>query len=505
NYLMKVGCWSFANYPRLFDGVIDEVTIWTRALSAEEIRELMCKKLTGTENGLAGYWDYEEGSGFTAHDRTSGGHDGWIFNEVGKAESGGTYTLTDNDKNWPTNSLAGRWIAITNGQGFKQRREIASNTANTITVAEAWTTIPDGTSYYALTSTKEWCTSTAPVGDASAWDFTGSAPSDFQVSLAHPNGDQVTVTGSSGTITGIQVYRIDAAPDNTTPPASWDHLDNTRYWGVILYGSGTPTYTFVYNYSGNPKVSQGNENFLGMAYRSGGNRNGLEEPWQDLGATLDTQANTLSKTDQTGTEYALIWNEPPVAVKVYDFNAHVTGDGKVLLTWRAAHESGIAGYLVYRAEDPNGEYRQISDGLIPCRTEGEPFYQFIDLHTANGSCTYKLQIVFLDGHKEWYGPINVLGTSVAHKNPAQTFRLCGAYPNPFNPCTDIQFDLPEDCFVRLQVFDIEGRLVAVLHQGELAAGSHHVRWDAENLSGGIYFIRLSAGAFSAVQRALLLK
>ena len=70
-------------------------------------------------------------------------------------------------------------------------------------------------------------------------------------------------------------------------------------------------------------------------------------------------------------------------------------------------------------------------------------------------------------------------------------RLHPNYPNPFNPSTQIAFDLPEASIVTLEVFDVLGRRVAVLEDGWLDAGSFVRTFDASGLSGGVYVVRLS--------------
>jgi PKD repeat protein len=79
------------------------------------------------------------------------------------------------------------------------------------------------------------------------------------------------------------------------------------------------------------------------------------------------------------------------------------------------------------------------------------------------------------------------------------------HPNPFNPMTVIAFALPVDSRVRLQVFDLRGRLVATLADGQLAAGHHEVTWDARQAPSGMYVYRLDAGAFSETRKMSLLK
>ncbi|MEO0855450.1 MAG: T9SS type A sorting domain-containing protein [Bacteroidota bacterium] len=85
------------------------------------------------------------------------------------------------------------------------------------------------------------------------------------------------------------------------------------------------------------------------------------------------------------------------------------------------------------------------------------------------------------------------------------FALGGNYPNPFNPTTTIRYDLPTTEHVTLEVYDIAGRRVAVLFDGEQAPGFHEVRWDARAFASGVYLYRLQAGSFRATKRMVLMR
>jgi len=83
-------------------------------------------------------------------------------------------------------------------------------------------------------------------------------------------------------------------------------------------------------------------------------------------------------------------------------------------------------------------------------------------------------------------------------------------PNPFNPATQIRFDLPLSGPVELRVYDMLGQQVRTLISSSLAGGSHQVEWDGRNASGaqvssGVYFYRLQAGEFVQMRRMMLLK
>jgi len=90
------------------------------------------------------------------------------------------------------------------------------------------------------------------------------------------------------------------------------------------------------------------------------------------------------------------------------------------------------------------------------------------------------------------------------------FRLGANYPNPFNPETQIEYDLPEAVFARLTIYDILGREVAVLVDEEKPARRHRVRWNGHDAGGrrvstGMYFYSLRAGNFHAVRKMLLVQ
>jgi hypothetical protein len=87
----------------------------------------------------------------------------------------------------------------------------------------------------------------------------------------------------------------------------------------------------------------------------------------------------------------------------------------------------------------------------------------------------------------------------------QSYSLEQNYPNPFNPSTTIRFSLPQREHVTLKVFDVLGREVATLIEGEMAAGKHHVPFAPHDLAGGLYFYQLTAGKFKEARKAILMK
>jgi hypothetical protein len=96
------------------------------------------------------------------------------------------------------------------------------------------------------------------------------------------------------------------------------------------------------------------------------------------------------------------------------------------------------------------------------------------------------------------------GVGIDDVAPA-AFTLAQNYPNPFNPSTTVRYGLPLKSQVVLIVYNTLGQEVATLARGEREGGYHEVRFDASNLSSGVYFYRLTVGDFVQTRKLLLLR
>jgi hypothetical protein len=112
--------------------------------------------------------------------------------------------------------------------------------------------------------------------------------------------------------------------------------------------------------------------------------------------------------------------------------------------------------------------------------------------------------VFDPGMLHLYGWDDPAETALVKNIPTE-FALLGAYPNPFNPTTSIQFALPEAAQVQLTVYDVSGRQVAELVDGWRDAGAQEVTFDASSLVSGLYLFRMVAGDFNAIGKMVLSK
>lgn len=117
----------------------------------------------------------------------------------------------------------------------------------------------------------------------------------------------------------------------------------------------------------------------------------------------------------------------------------------------------------------------------------------------------KIEVNFVLTPKSTTGISEAAGTSIP-----QTVELYGNYPNPFNPETQIAFGLPATMRVKIRLFNVLGEEIAVLHDGVLNAGVHHLNWNGRNQAGGqvgsgLYLYRLESPALTLRGKMLLLR
>ena len=100
---------------------------------------------------------------------------------------------------------------------------------------------------------------------------------------------------------------------------------------------------------------------------------------------------------------------------------------------------------------------------------------------------------------------NGITSVVGNNEEPVSYSLKQNFPNPFNPETKIEFEIPKKEFVQLIIYDVLGREVAMLVNEELKAGSYNVVWNAEKNGSGVYFYKIKAGDYTDIKRMLLVK
>jgi photosystem II stability/assembly factor-like uncharacterized protein len=227
----------------------------------------------------------------------------------------------------------------------------------------------------------------------------------------------------------------------------------------------------------------------------------------------------IVRTTDGGGTWAVQYNEYPLlgVARVNTMRAAVVGGfGKILLTT----DGGVTW-----AHQPSGISNDLYDACFADSNNGTAVGEAgTILRTTNGGATWLAQpsgttntlygVTFTNANNGTAvgadGTIlrtttgGVVGVKESNEVPMH-FSLSQNYPNPFNPSTNIRFSLPASGLATLEVFDILGREVRTLVNGELKPGSHEVTFDATGLASGVYFYRLQAGGVVQTKRLVLLR
>lgn len=155
---------------------------------------------------------------------------------------------------------------------------------------------------------------------------------------------------------------------------------------------------------------------------------------------------------------------------------------------------------------------EYSAGGAPYTGSWQPFAPLSAFDGFTSMGTWALRAV--DNEAADVGSINNFTIHITHEASAaddapgsvpSEFTVSAAYPNPFNPSTQISFNVPNTTNATLKIFNSLGQEVATLIDGQVVAGTHTAYFTAYNLPSGLYFAQFNAGSFSSTQKLVLLK
>ena len=196
-------------------------------------------------------------------------------------------------------------------------------------------------------------------------------------------------------------------------------------------------------------------------------------------------------------ETIMMHRDFPVPVLFQNVRASVDA-GAVKLEWTLRDDGGVRGFDVYRSSADAGEFA-LTGGTLAGSTRS-----FVDRTVESGrEYEYTVVAVSLDG-------TTIRSPSVRVSVAAVSMTLSQNHPNPFNPATQIRFTLPARAWITLSVFDVAGRRVATLADGEWAGGEHEVTWEGKDAAGravssGVYFYELRTPDAVIARKMMLLK
>ena len=192
----------------------------------------------------------------------------------------------------------------------------------------------------------------------------------------------------------------------------------------------------------------------------------------------------------------------PLPVELNTFSA-IKSENSVELKWSTATEVNNYGFEIQRSEVGSqksaASWTKIGFVKGNGNSNSPKDYTYTDnSNLSSGKYSYRLKQIDNDGQFEYSKVVDV------SFNAPTEFSLKQNYPNPFNPSTVISYALPSQSYVTIKVYDILGNEVASLVNKEQAEGEYKITFDANNLSSGIYFYKLTAGNFVNTMKMILL-
>ncbi len=176
-----------------------------------------------------------------------------------------------------------------------------------------------------------------------------------------------------------------------------------------------------------------------------------------------------------------------------------------VLDWDGSPEADVAQYAIYA---------DLTSGFVPSAANfvafvASPMSSYV-IGPVGTQTYYRVNAIDDDGYAGGYSSEATASPSTGTQPVVYRTRLFQNTPNPFNPETEIRFELAASSHVSITVFDAAGRLVRTLESGNRPAGVHTVRWNGrgdggETVSSGVYFYRMRATGFDETRKMVLLK
>jgi hypothetical protein len=296
------------------------------------------------------------------------------------------------------------------------------------------------------------------------------------------------------------VFDIASGWSGTYIGASEDVSIGSYDKAIVFQGTGSPSQTITSSSGGTLLATI---HFTKVVSGSWGTLHLIESDAEDLNWFCDIYNSSAQQTLQ------FPMSDVSLPVQMASIQASTDPQRGISLTWETESERQSAGFHVWRSQSEAGQYTRITTALIPSAggSESGGKYTYTDPNVRSGAdYWYKIEEIGMDGTHTLYGPIRAAGNDPV---PMQ-YALAQNFPNPFNPATTVAFELPEAAAVEIRVYTMLGKEVATLVNERRSAGRFTVDWDGTDgrgmkVASGVYFLRMSAGSYTAVRKMTYLR
>jgi len=367
----------------------------------------------------------------------------------------------------------------------------------------------DGTLTYMTDD--DWVTSLIPVGETCAFVNTTS-----QTTVGDAGKQlKATITTGGDDSNYLGIYQTGDGTDKINSGETFPSGITQRsdiFWGVEEFGTVTADLIIDYSQVGGISTPTA----IRLLKRAD-----CSSVWTDVTSsyTHDINNRTFTATGVTSFSEFSVGdggdNSLPVELSAFYAEANERSQS-ITIHWVTESELDNLGFILERraVSAEQSEWIKIANYITDSRLQGHGSvtyrteYSYTDETVEEGEIyDYRLADVSYDGTITYH---DLFLTGVEIKQFPTVFKLYPNYPNPFNPITTINYDLPEDCNVNLIIYDIMGRQVLKLVDEHLQAGYKSIRWNGRNVSGqlvgaGMYLYAIEAGKHTAIRKMVLLK
>jgi len=327
------------------------------------------------------------------------------------------------------------------------------------------------------------------------------------------SGDQFVELRNISTTSSIDLadYTISTAAGSYTFPSSGVNISPGE--GLVIFAGGTPSGFEVFTDTGLPDLDAENGDTITLADASG---NALQvvsfdgsgaQPNATVEQGIPQQTGVSTARDGSGA-FVLHTNiaanpvdesagednlsGSPLPVELAGFDAQVN-ENNILLTWTTLSETNNSGFEVQQRVD--GTFERIGFEEGQGTTDVETSYSFVVSDLEPGTYVFRLKQIDLDGSPSLSEPVE------AEVTLTDAFTWTRMTPNPIRDRGRISLQVQTTQDVTVALYDVLGRQVKVLHEGRLEAGnSHALSVENQDLSSGMYFLRVKGEQFSDTQR-----
>ncbi len=274
---------------------------------------------------------------------------------------------------------------------------------------------------------------------------------------------------------------------NAKHPSNFADIDYLlRYWTLTQSGITSPAFT-AYFYYVNDDINGTETNLYG------GKWNGTE--WQPI-IQVDAANNRFYSGSQTSFSDFTASELSALPVELISFTAQQT-DNAVMLKWKTVTENQNKGWEIER-KDSKSDWIKIGFVNGAGTSNSPKDYFFADKNVIFGKYQYRLKQIDNNGSYSYSN------TTEINLDKELKYQISN-YPNPFNPTTEIRFEIPVSGQVELTIYNAIGEKIMTLVNEKLDKGIYTRQFNASNLSAGVYFYKMISNGVTLTKKMLLIK